>query len=406
MQIRHPDLLKTATILSFCVALTAAAGDWSCYRGPNHDGISTETGWTTQWPAGGPKQLWKTTLGTGFATMSISQGRVYSMGNEKETDTVFCLDANTGSVQWKYSYPCKLDPNSFEGGPCATPTVDGNAVYTCSRYGDVFAFEAASGKVIWQKKILQETGAKRPTWGLAGSALVSDNLILLNVGSTGCALEKATGKTVWSSQGTGGYSTPVPYAHNGQKAVALLSSSSVVAVSVADGRKLWEFPWKTSYDVNATDPIIAGDKVFVSTGYGRGCVLLQMSDNNVTKLWENKNMKNHYANCVLVGDYVYGFDGQAGGAKLKCLELKTGAAKWEQDGLSAGGLMVVDGKLVALADGGKLVVAEASPAAFKQLAAFTPLSGKCWTMPVLANGRIFARNNKAGELVCLDVSGK
>jgi outer membrane protein assembly factor BamB len=355
------------------------------------------------WPAGGPKQLWKARLGTGFSTISVSQGRVYSMGNQDQTDTIFCLEADTGSVRWKHSYPCQLDPNSFEGGPCATPTVADNVVYTCSRFGDAFALDALSGKVLWAQKLLQDTGANRPTWGLAGSVLIWDNLALLNIGSTGCALEKATGKILWSSRGTGGYSTPVPFTLNGQKAVALFSARSVLAVAVANGQKLWEFPWQTSYDINAADPIISGDKVFISSGYNRGCALLRMSGASVTAVWENKALRNHYANSVLVGACIYGFDGQAGGARLKCIDFNTGAAKWEQPALSAGGLMAADGKLVVLADGGKLVIAEASPSAFKPLAEARPLSGKCWTMPVLANGRIYARSNKEGELVCLEL---
>jgi outer membrane protein assembly factor BamB len=384
-------------------SLPAPGEDWPQWQGPNRDGISKEAGWQTQWPANGPKVLWKATLGTGFGTMSVSEGRVYSMGNQNDTDTVFCLDAETGSVRWKHSYPCKLDPKNFEGGPCATPTVAGNVVYTCSRYGDVVALDANSGKVVWSKNLLKEAGANRTTWGLAGSVLILDNLAILNIGSTGCAVEKATGKIVWSSKGTGGYSTPVPFTVNEQKAVALFSAKSVLAVAVADGKKLWEFPWVTSYDVNAADPIISGDKVFISSGYGRGCALLKMDGASITKVWENKGMRNHYANCVLVDGYLYGFDGQANSGKLKCIELDTGADKWEQAGLSAGGLMVADGKLVALADRGKLVIAEANPSAFKKLAEATPLSGKCWTMAVLSNGRIYARNNKEGELVCLDV---
>jgi len=390
--------------IAFClVPARGQAEDWPQWRGPNHDDVSKETGWMAPWPAGGPKQLWKATLGTGFSSISVSQGRVYSMGNQDQTDTIFCLEADTGSVRWKHSYPCQLDPNSFEGGPCATPTVAGNVVYTCSRFGDVFALDALSGKVLWAQKLLQETGANRPTWGLAGSVLIWDNLALLNIGSTGCALEKATGKILWSSRGTGGYSTPVPFTLNGQKAVALFSTRSVLAVAVANGQKLWEFPWQTSYDINAADPIISGDKVFISSGYNRGCALLRMSGATVTAVWENKALRNHYANSVLVGAYIYGFDGQAGGARLKCIDFNTGAAKWERPELSAGGLMAADGKLVVLADGGKLVIAEASPSAFNQLAEARPLSGKCWTMPVLANGRIYARNNKEGELVCLEL---
>ena len=145
--------------------------------------------------------------------------------------------------------------------------------------------------------------------------------------------------------------------------------------------------------------------VFISSGYDHGCALLEFKGTQITSVWENKNMRNHFANCVLVGNSIYGFDGNAGGGSLKCLDLKTGEVKWSQAGLTCGGLMVADGKIIALADKGKLVVAEASPAGFKQLASASVLAKtKCWTMPVLANGRLYCRN-APGTLVCLDVKG-
>jgi outer membrane protein assembly factor BamB len=396
--------LHTVALLNLSVLLLPVVGDdWPNWRGPNHDGISKETGWTTQWPAEGPKKLWEATVGTGFGIVSVSKGRVYTMGNAKDTDTVFCLDADTGAVKWKHSYPCKLDPQNFEGGPGATPTVDGNVVYTFSRFGDALALDAESGKVIWSKNLLQELGAERTTWGLAGSVLIEGTLAIYNVGRTGAALDKGSGKVVWKSEGVGGYSTPVPFGQGGQRALVMFSAQTVVGVAVATGQKLWEHRWKTEYDVNAADPIVSGATVFVSSGYGRGCSLIKVTGGQTKTVWENRNMRNHFANCVLVGDYIYGFDGNTGGGGLKCLDLATGAVKWSQERLTTGGLMVADGKIVALADGGKLIIAAASPDGFKQLASANPVKGRCWTMPVLANGRIYCKSNKEGHLVCLDV---
>lgn len=402
---------RYSTITLFCLgglalALAAQASDWPVYRGPNRDGISKETGWSAQFPEAGPKQAWKVNVGIGFGTVSVSKGSLYVMGNGADTDTVYCLDEKTGAEKWKYSYPCKLDPKNFEGGPCATPTVVGDRVYTFSRFGHVHALDL-SGKLVWAKNAMSDGGAARPTWGFAGSVLVEGNLAIINAGATGMAFNKDTGDVVWKSGGAGGYSTPVLFDNEGTKAVLLFSAKTVVAVAVADGKKLWEHPWVTSYDVNAADPIVTGNQVFISSGYKRGCTLIEFKGNQAKALWENKNMRNHFANCVLVGDYIYGFDDNAGGGSLKCIELKTGETKWSQEGLTTGGLMVADGKLVALADKGKLVIAEASPAGFKQLASARILDNKkCWTMPVLANGRIYARNNSPGDLVALDVSGK
>jgi outer membrane protein assembly factor BamB len=168
---------------------------------------------------------------------------------------------------------------------------------------------------------------------------------------------------------------------------------------------MWKFPWKASYDINSSDAIIAGDTIFVSSGYNKGCVLVKISGGEATEVWQNKNMRNHINCSVLWEGHIYGFDGQVGGGgKLTCLDLATGEKKWSQDGMGTGSLMIADGKLIILSEKGKLVIAAASPEGFKELASAEILTGKCWTYPVLANGRIYARNAD-GQLVCVDVRG-
>ena len=161
-------LWPVAVLLGW-LSYSAHALDWYRWRGPDLNGISKETGWQTSWPKEGPKQLWKASVGTGFSSMSVSGGRIFTMGNENETETVFCFDANTGEQRWKHSYPCPLDPHVYEGGPNATPTVDGGSDYTFSRKGHVFAFDATCGKVIWSKNVHDELKLKIPEWGLSGS---------------------------------------------------------------------------------------------------------------------------------------------------------------------------------------------------------------------------------------------
>src|SRR5690606_14448176 len=131
-------VLSFALLSSWLCSTTLYASDWYRWRGPDLNGISKETDWLAQWPAEGPKQLWKANVGTGFSSVSVSEGRVYTMGNENDTDTVYCLDAKTGKEIWKHSYPCPLDPNVYEGGPNATPILDGKNVFTLSRKGDLF----------------------------------------------------------------------------------------------------------------------------------------------------------------------------------------------------------------------------------------------------------------------------
>ena len=384
---------------------TAEAADWPNWRGPNHNGISNETGWLATWPEAGPKVLWEKTLGPGFASMTIAKGRVYAMGNINDNDILYCLNADNGKEIWKKSYPCPIFKKNHEGGPCATPTVDGDSVYTFSKNGDALRFKTATGDVVWHKKLNKDLGFKHPTWHFASSAFIIDNMVILNAGSYGVALNKADGSIIWENgKGAAGYSTAVPFTMDGKKCIALFTAKEMVAIAHKTGKILWKIPWKTNYDVNAADAIIAGNKIFLSSGYNTGCAVYTFGSSDPTEDWRNKTMRNHFNSCVLWKGYIYGVDD---GSSISCLDFKTGDVKWAQRGFGKGSLMLADGKLIILSDKGKLAIAEASPTEYKELASAQVLpKKKCWTVPVLANGRIYARNNPDGQLVCLDVSGK
>ena len=394
-----------ATVLVFCVnaAFQTAANDWPRWRGTDFNGIAKETGWSAAWPQEGPKQLWKANVGTGFSSVAVSNGRAYTLGNINDTETIYCLDANTGDSLWKHSYACSIDPNLYEGGPNATPTVDGNTVYTFSRKGHVFALDAGNGNVIWSKNIRDELGLKIPSWGFSGSPLVEGKLLILNAGPAGAGLDKATGQVAWSSgKESAGYSSPLPFNEGPTRAALLFSIRALSAVNPKNGKLVWEHPWKTPWGVNAADPVIVGDKIFISSGYNQGCALLRVAGDKVSVLWQNKNLRNHFNSSLAVGNCVYGFDESS---ELKCLDLKTGEVKWSEKSLGKGSLIAAGGKLIILGEKGQLVVAEPSSEAFKPVARAQVLGGKCWTSPVLANGKIYCRNAR-GDLVCLDVARK
>lgn len=409
----HPIMIRCAKAISLLsvscfLAVSTHANDWSRWRGPDLNGISTETGWQTQWPADGPRQLWKASVGMGFSSVTVSQDRLYTLGNDGDaTDFVSCLDAATGAKIWKYSYPCPLDPKYYEGGTSSTPTVDADRVFTISRKGDLFCLDAATGKVIWSKNVATDLGNEIPTWGFAGSPLVEGDLLILNVGSAGLALNKKTGTVVWQSgHDASGYSTPVPMGSGADRVVVMQLFQSVAAIKVADGKVAWSFPWKTMYDVNAADPIISNGKMFISSGYGHGAVMLDISQGKPTVVWENKDFRNHINSSVLWKGYLYGVDDVSNTRyELKCVSWETGQIKWGEPKFGKGSLIIADGKIIGLADKGELYVAEPTPDGFKPISHAQVIGGKCWTTPVLANGRIYCRNSK-GDLVCLDVSGK
>lgn len=393
------------TLLS--ATTTFANGDWHRWRGPNLDGISTEKNWSSQWPSEGPKVLWRAAIGTGFSSISVSNGRVYTIGNKANSDTVFCFNADTGKVLWQHDYNEDLDPKYYDGGPSTTPTVDGDTVYSLSRKGKLFGLEAASGKVLWQKDLVKELGVGIPEWGFAGSPLVWNDWLILNLGTHGTAVEKKTGKVVWTTgKDAAGYSTPLPFTIGNQSGIAIFAAKGLVAIDPKTGKELWSHPWKTSYDVNAADPIFSGDHVFISSGYGTGGGLLKVSGNQVTEVWKSKDMHNQFNSCVLIGGYLYGVSGQNGQkSELRCVEFKTGKVMWSEPSVMFGSLMAADGKLVVLGEKGELIIAEASPKAFNAISRAQVLGGRCWTAPVLSNGKIYARNAK-GDFICVDVSSK
>lgn len=377
-----------------------SADDWPRWRGPNGNGISAETGWSTNWPENGPKVLWRTNVGAGFSCVVVTGGRAYTMGGAGDRDTVWCFDAETGKVIWKQSYDCRTTFQNYSG-PRATPTVDGNRVYTFSGAGHLNCYDAATGKPVWTKKA--STGF--PTWAFASSPVIHGDLVVVNTARAGMAFNKTTGEEAWTTGGgKAGYASAVPYEKDGKTTLLIFSQKSLFAVDPKSGSVTWSFPWVTSYDVNAADPVIAGDRIFISSGYKTGCALLSVDDGKPTQLWRNTDMKNHVNSTVLWKGGLYGFhDGP-----LRCLDLETGEVKWSQGGYGKGSLILADGKLIVLGQRGKLAVAEASTGGFKKLAEAKVLTvGRgvvCWTSPVLANGRIYCRHSR-GDVVCVDVKG-
>lgn len=391
-------------------ALSVRADDWPNWRGPNHNGISKESDWLTTWPQDGPRRLWKASVGIGFSSVSVSKGRAYTMGNKDDSDTVFCFDADTGKVVWQYSYPCPLDAHYYEGGTSATPTVDGNFVYTLSKKGNLYCFKADTGDIVWSKDLARELGLEAPTWGFASSALIQGDRLFLNAGTQGVAFDKATGKVLWTTgKAACGYSSPVPCLFLGKTALAFESASGAVAVEQSTGKTIWQYPWKANYEINAADPIIDGNKVFVSSTYGNISALLDIENATPTVFWSNKNLCNQINSSVLVDGFLYGIDGIAGptprGPALKCVDWKTGTVKWSFPEIGGGALMVAGGQIIALSDKGELFVGRASSDKFVPASNAQVLGGRCWTMPVLANARIYCRNAR-GDLVCLDVRSR
>ena len=353
--------------------------------------------------------MWRSELGTGTASVTVSGERVYSMGNSGGNDVVVCLDAKTGKGVWRHQFPIDLDPNMFEGGPRATPTIDGGRVFTVSHQGDVWCLDSASGKKIWYKHYQKDFGGRRPQWGYAGSPTVDGNVVLFDVGAKGgstVALDKATGNVVWKNgDDEAGYGSPVVATIGGKKTVVILKASHLVGIDAAGGKELWRSEWKTDYDVNAATPIVLGDRILISSGYNHGAALIAISGGKAREVWKNKSLRAHFNSPVVLGDAIYGIDGNSGGGNLVCLELGSGTVQWTEKSVKGGSLISADGKLIVLSEKGELVIADATPASFHAISRAPLMSGRCWVQPVLSGGLLFLKNN-AGALACFDLRAK
>jgi outer membrane protein assembly factor BamB len=300
-----------------------------------------------------------------------------------------------------------LGDKYFEGGTTGTPTVEGDAVYALSRWGDMFCFDAATGKVRWEKNVARETGARPPDWGYSGAPLVLGDRVYLNVGESGLALDRTSGAVLWkSAPKEAGYSTPLPFRDGGEERAIFSSGTGYSAVRLADGKTLWSVRWLTQYGVNAADPVLQDGMLFVSTGYGKGAGLFKLGAAGPEEVWKSKVLATQMNGPVLFEGHLYGADGDTTGkASLKCVELATGREKWTHPGFGSGGVIVAGGRLIALGGTGELITAPAVPAGFVPTARAQVVGGKTWTAPVLANGFIYCRSAR-GDLVCLDVRSR
>lgn len=396
--------LPAAIALLLSSYVQPAQVDWPQWLGPNRNGISKETEWASKWPPGGPKRLWTTNVGAGHSAVAVSEGLLYTMGNRDGTDTVYCMRADTGDIAWKHAYPCEAGRYP---GPHSTPTVDRDRVYTFSRKGHLFCFEAGTGNVVWSRDVAKELYAKGPRWDYACSPLVLGRKLIVETGAEAgsvVAFDKANGEVIWQSgSNPTAHSSPVAFELGGSSCIAVFAANALVAMDAEDGRQLWRYPWKSNKPNASATPLVWDDKVFISSAYGGGCALLKMTREGVTEVWRNRSMSNHFNNCMLWEGYLYGTHGHTGRrAPLRCLDARTGEVMWSEPMAGGAGLLLAGDRLILITGRGELIVAKLSTTRFIGLSRAKVLTGTCWTPPVLSSGRIYCRNND-GDLVCLDV---
>jgi outer membrane protein assembly factor BamB len=412
----------------FCLVaggFCCSAEDWTQYRGNAGDGLCGEQP-LSGWSGAGPKQLWTAKTPAGFSSCIVGNGKVFTIVSREMdgtlAETCVALDAETGKELWatptgraKYSGggDSGAEGNNGGDGPRSTPAVSGNKVYVYSANMVLSCLDARTGKVLWKKDIPQEFGGKNIGWESAMSPVIEGNLVLIAGGGTGqsmLAFDKATGAVAWKAGNElMTHATPVVANIEGVRQVIFFMQSGLVSLESGTGKPLWHFAFP--YHVaTGCSPVVSGNVVFCSAGYdvgGAACQISRTGDSFEAKeLWRikgNAAVASLWSTPVCKDGYLYGmisFKKFATGP-LKCVEVKTGAVKWEQPGFGAGNVVLSGNNLVALSDDGQLVLVEANPTAYKEVARTKAISGKCWSTPAISNGRLYVRSTK--ESACLDL---
>jgi len=390
--------LAAVAALLFAVPIRVsnrALDDWPQWRGANRDGRSAETGLLKSWPAGGPPRAWEAKgAGEGYSSFAVAQGRLYTLGARGDTEYVIAFDAASGKRLWETPHGRRFS-NDRGDGPRATPTVDGNRLYTFGASGDLSALDLATGERYWTVNVLKEYRGSNINWGLSESPLVLSDRILLNAGGTIVALKKTDGTALWKASGDdAGYSSAVTQTIGNVTQAIFFTSTRAVGVDVNSGRQLWSYRQVANDVANIATPIVRGNRVFLSSDYGTGSALLELTasgnDVRAREVYFTRAMKNHHATSVLVGDYLYGFDS----AILTALHFDTGKVAWQHRSVGKGSLIFADDRLYLFSEDGVVGLAEASPAGYVEHGrfAFRPGNLPTWSHPVVAGGKLFLRD--------------
>jgi outer membrane protein assembly factor BamB len=390
-----------AIMLAVGASAVLLARDWPQILGPARNGMYDGPPIVASFPRTGPPLIWKRDVGAGFSGPAVVGGRLILFHRVNSKETVEALDALTGKTIWTFDYPTSYrDDFGFDEGPRAIPVVGGGRIFTHGADGILTAIDFASGKKLWSVDTRQVFQAPKGFFGVASSPVVDGDRVLINVGGKGAgvvAFDAASGKVLWqSATDEASYSSPIVADINGQHTAVFFTRNGLLALDPASGAQRYQFRWRSrqAASVNSATPIVFKDQIFLSASYSTGAVLLQVAGNAVKPIWSGEeSMSNHYSTSVLKDGYLYGFDGrQEFGQTLRCVEFATGKVMWNVDGFGAGSLLVADNTLVIMRESGELALASASPKAFAFRSRAQLLPRVVRAYPALSDGRLYVRN--------------
>jgi outer membrane protein assembly factor BamB len=355
--------------------------------------------------------VWRTNgVGNGYSSFSTSGGRLYTLGARSGTEYVIALDRVSGAKVWEVANGRRFE-NDRGDGPRSTPTVDGDRLYVLGGSGDLTCLDSATGRKIWSINIVSKFGGGNPYWGYSESPLVVGDRILINAGGRGAsivAVSKADGSTFWQQHSDGaGYSSPMLMRTGSLNQVIFFTDSRALAVDPRDGRLLWSYHKASNGTANVATPIVRGTRVFLSSDYGTGGALLDVraAGNIATanEVYFTRDMRNHHASSVLIGDHLYGFSSSI----LTALKFDTGDMAWRDRSVGKGSLIFADNRLYLYSEDGVIGLADANPAGYREHGRFSlaQQSGlPTWSHPIITDGLLIIRDQD--NVYAYNVRGK
>lgn len=388
---------------------SAQSAYWNGFRGPRRDGIYDEQPIRLQWPLEGLRPLWRQPIGGGYASFAIVNGLAFTIEQRRQQEAMVAYELSTGREAWTNSWEAEFQETLGGDGPRATPAVADGLVYGLGALGEFRCIKAVTGETVWRHNLIDENQAPHLTYGMAASALIEEDKVIVAAGGARgksiVAYDRISGKPIWKSQDDeAAYSSPMVMELADTRQLVVVSDKRAMGLNPGNGKLLWQFPWVVLQgNRNIAQPLQIGtNRIFLSAGYGTGCVALEVNQSHdgfsTRELWRNKNMKNKFTSSVYSNGAIYGLDEDI----LTCLDAAAGAQNWKEGRYGYGQLLLASDQLIILCGDGDLAIVAAKASGPQQRCRFPAIHGKTWNYPAIGAGLLLVRN--AVEMACFDVS--